>query len=79
VNVRDEEARLTESERLVYAAAFALESTSRTPDFPRRTVQCAASAWVAVLKLRDDQTSRWRLGQSIDWSCVDDMLRSFRG
>jgi hypothetical protein len=79
VNIRDEEAQLTESERLVYAAAFALESTSRTPDFQRDTRMCAASAWVAVLKLRDDETSRQRLRQSIDWSCVDDMLRSFRG
>lgn len=72
MNVREEEATLTPSERLVYAAAFAADSVAHMP-CTRESAQ--ASAWVAIMLLRGDMEA---LRGSIDWMRVEEMAASFR-
>lgn len=72
MNIREEDAQLTDSERLVYAAAFAVDSVVH---MPCSRMSAAASAWVAVMQLREDSEV---LKQSIDWDRVEEMFRSFR-
>jgi hypothetical protein len=74
VNVREQEASLTQPERLVYAAAFAGRAILQQADVGDASVR----AWRAVLFLRDDATSHFRLSQSVDWECVREMFESFK-
>ena len=71
MNVREEDAQLTSSERLVYAAAFALDCSH----LPCNTERAYLAAWVAVMVLRDDKAA---LHASPDWERVRDMYASFK-
>jgi hypothetical protein len=72
VNIRDEDTRLTRAEEMVYAAAFAAAYVMHTPS---STLDKVASAWRAVMHLRDDVDA---LKKSIDWDRAEAMYRSFK-
>jgi hypothetical protein len=76
-DVREEDAQLTEGERLVYAAAFA--SACMTGEGAGR-LWCAREAWRAVMILRNNKLALGDppTGAPVDWQRIEDMLRSFR-
>lgn len=75
MNVREEEAALTATERLVYAAAFAIDCALVVRQTPSDTQSAKAAAWVAIMHLRADDHA---LKNTIDWRRVDEMYASFR-
>lgn len=72
---QDRNTILTKGERLVYAAAFAVQTVMH---MPCKMENAIVSAWVAVLLLRDDAASRLALHQSVDWDAARAMHDSFK-